>query len=125
MSEAPSILVSIATLEEGSPVLFAFERKGQPLSGFVLEHEGNLFAYVNRCPHVTLSLDLGDGIVMTESKKFIECQVHGAQFLPESGECFWGPARGHSLEALPVKRQGLHAAIHITDEPPHWPEGTP
>jgi nitrite reductase/ring-hydroxylating ferredoxin subunit len=122
MSEAPSISVPIAELQEGTPILFAFERRGQPLSGFVLEHEGNLFAYVNRCPHITVSLDLGDGVLMTESKKFIECQVHGAQFLPESGECFWGPARGYALEALPVERQGLHAAVSVTDEPPNWPD---
>lgn len=123
MSDLSVVNVPIEGLEPGKPVHFAFQRGGEDLSGFVLEFKGRLRAYVNRCAHVTFSLDLGDGVVMDPSRKFIMCHVHGARFLPESGECFWGPALGRRLERFPVERQGDAACVQITPEPPDWPAG--
>ena len=117
-SARPIVEVPITGLATGSPVHFTFERDGKTTGGFLVLHEGQVHAYVNLCPHIAISLDFGDGIVMGASKKFIECQVHGAQFLPESGECFWGPPVGQRLEKLPVSATETHASVTILPTPP-------
>lgn len=119
-----TVRVSIADLEPGHTRLFPFERDGIRLSAFVLNHQGDYRVYVNRCAHVTYSLDIGDGQIMDAKREFILCSSHGARYLPESGECFMGPAVGRSLEALPFDRTGDEIVVNITDEPPGWP-GTP
>jgi len=103
--------VSLDKLAPGKPVHFEFMRGDEQLGGFIVIHDGQIQAYVNRCPHISFSLDFGDGVLMDPSGKFIRCQVHGAQFLPESGECFWGPALGQRLEVLPLVVRDKHALI--------------
>ncbi len=76
---------------------------------------------MNRCPHVTYSLDIGDGRLLDKTGKFLQCSVHGAAFLPESGECFMGPVVGRSLESLPHEQHGDELVVQITDEPEGWP----
>ncbi|MEC9073187.1 MAG: Rieske 2Fe-2S domain-containing protein, partial [Myxococcota bacterium] len=98
-----------------------FVRDGEELTGFVVNHEGALYAYVNRCAHVTYSLDIGDGQVMDRNREFILCSVHGARYLPESGRCFLGRAVGRSLESLPLTRHEDEVTVSITPEPPGWP----
>ena len=121
MAANPIAQVSLRELGPGRPILFEFERGGENLSGFILEYENELHAYVNRCPHVTYPLDFADGELMDPTRKFIMCQAHGARFLPETGECFWGPALGRSLERLPCKRDGEFARVEITPEIEGWP----
>ena len=118
MSESHSrIHVPIAHLNPGETQMFDFERAGESLQGFVVRHEDAYYAYVNRCAHVTYSLDLGDGQVMDREGKFILCWAHGARYLPESGECFMGPAVGRSLESLPLDLQGEVALVSIPAQP--------
>jgi len=113
--------VNVAGLEPGHTRLFPFVREDEELTGFVVNHEGRLYVYVNRCAHVTYSLDIGDGEVMDKAREFILCSVHGARYLPESGHCFLGPAVGRSLEALPFSQAGEEVTVTITAEPTGWP----
>ena len=116
-----TVVVDVSDLAPGHTRLFPFARDGEELAGFVVNHEGTLYAYVNRCAHVTYSLDIGDGELMDRNREFILCSVHGARFLPESGHCFMGPAVGRSLEALPLSHHGDEATVSITPEPAGWP----
>ena len=118
----PTVRVAAGDLAEGDTRMFDFERDGEDLEAFVIRHEGQLKCYVNRCPHVTYSLDVGDGDVKDKTGKFLLCASHGAMFLPESGECFMGTVVGRSLESLPVDADGDDAVVTITPEPEGWPE---
>jgi len=82
-------------------------------TGFVVNHDGQLYAWVNRCPHVPYSLDFGDARFMTADGRAILCSSHGAQFHPASGHCFLGPPRGRSLTALALRRDGDDAVITV------------
>jgi nitrite reductase/ring-hydroxylating ferredoxin subunit len=117
----PTVRVDISGLDPGGTVMFPFERDGESLEGFILRHEDAFYAYVNRCAHVTLSLDVGDGNVMDEKRQFILCSAHGARYLPESGECFMGPVVGRKLQTLPVSLDGDFAEISIVPCPAGWP----
>ncbi|MDP6944832.1 MAG: Rieske 2Fe-2S domain-containing protein, partial [Myxococcota bacterium] len=114
-TETPTtVRVDVRGLGDGDVKHFRFTRDGESLGGFVVGHEGALRAYVNRCPHVTYSLDLGDGNVQDPTRKFLQCFSHGAMFLPESGECFMGPVVGRRLEPLPSARQDDALVVTIT-----------
>jgi nitrite reductase/ring-hydroxylating ferredoxin subunit len=117
-----TVCVEIAELREGDVRHFRFERDDEHLGAFVVRHEGALHVYVNRCPHVTYSLDFGDGNVQDPSRRFLQCYSHGAMFLPESGECFMGPVVGRRLEPLPATQEGDVLIVTIPPEPPGWPK---
>lgn len=110
-----------ALLEEGDYRLFPFEREGWEYTAIMIRARGQLHCYVNRCPHVPYSLDIGDGRLKDKSGKFLICSNHGAMFLPESGECFMGPVVGRSLERFSFELDGDDAIVTIVPEPDDWP----
>ena len=78
-----------------------------------MNHDGVLYVYVNSCPHASYPLDLGDGDVTDDKGRVLVCHSHGARFRPESGECFWGPAAGMRLEALPFVIDGDEVVVTV------------
>jgi nitrite reductase/ring-hydroxylating ferredoxin subunit len=121
MNHLPTVRVPVGDLREGQTRVFDFEREGFPLQGFVVRWQGSLGVYVNRCPHVPYSLDFGDGKLLDESGKYLACSTHGGLFLPESGECFYGPPSGRRLELLPFQVVGDEVFVAIPPEPDDWP----
>lgn len=116
------VRVNVDGVPPGRYKLFEFSRHGESLTGIVYHHaEEGWKVYVNRCPHVSYSLDFGDDEVMDEDQKFFMCMSHGAMFLPESGECFMGPAVGQRLEQFSFNLEGSHVVVHVTSEPETWP----
>lgn len=120
-AEPYDVHVPLHTLAVGRPLLVDFLRAGRPASAIIVQHDDDVHVYVNRCPHVTYSLDFGDGEVMDASGKFLMCHAHGAMFLPESGECFMGPCVGKALERLPFRREEGEVVLTVTPEPDVWP----
>lgn len=116
------VRVPISAARRGRVASFAFVRKGEPFTGFVvLGSDGEPHAWVNRCPHVPYPLDFGDGEVLDHDGLTIVCANHGARFDSDTGRCIWGPARGRGLEPLPLEVDGDHWRVTISDEPPGWP----
>lgn len=74
--------------------------------GFIVHYHGQYYAYVNRCPHLPLPLDFGDGEFFDESRQWIVCRNHGAVFEPASGRCVEGPCYGAHLERLALRVTG-------------------
>ncbi|MEP1213520.1 MAG: Rieske 2Fe-2S domain-containing protein [Marinobacter sp.] len=71
-------------------------------SGFIFEREGNLYAYLNHCPHLGIELNWMPGRFMDPDNCFIQCANHAALFIPENGECIAGPCQGEALTPLEV-----------------------
>ena len=80
---------------------FPFIRKGWDTEALVFGTGNQVHAYINRCPHLPLTLDIGTGSFFTQDGSELLCANHGARFLPENGECTWGPCKGHSLTPIP------------------------
>lgn len=91
----------------------SFEAQGQPC--FLLRHEGRLYGYINRCPHLGIELNWKPDHFLDVEKIHIQCSTHGALFLPHNGYCIEGPCRGQSLKALPVFEQAGDIHCHIED----------
>lgn len=80
---------------------------GRRLDVLAVRRAGNVFAYVNGCPHSRgAPLDLIPGRFLSFDKTFIICSSHGALFCIEDGYCVDGPCAGKSLTPLKVVVEG-------------------
>jgi nitrite reductase/ring-hydroxylating ferredoxin subunit len=79
---------------------------GAATGGFVVNHDGRHYAYVNRCPHAGMALDRRAGRFFSEDGRLLACGAHGAVFAPETGVCLEGPCPGARLDALRVECDG-------------------
>lgn len=70
---------------------------------FAIRRGGQVFVYVNSCPHIGLPLDPAPHRFLDAKKAAIVCSAHGARFRIEDGECTSGPCYGESLEAVPAR----------------------
>jgi nitrite reductase/ring-hydroxylating ferredoxin subunit len=89
-------LCAPSELAEGQSLGFLI---GQ-MSLFAVRRGGQVYAYLNRCPHRGITLEWQKDRFLDDSGSLIRCSTHGALFLIESGECVAGPCEGQSLQAL-------------------------
>ncbi|UCH40689.1 MAG: Rieske 2Fe-2S domain-containing protein [Gammaproteobacteria bacterium] len=82
---------------------FSLESGGKHVNGFVVRRDGECFAYVNSCPHTGSPLDWVEHQFLDLEGALIQCAVHDARFLIDTGECIFGPCPGASLEPLPIR----------------------
>jgi nitrite reductase/ring-hydroxylating ferredoxin subunit len=95
-------IARLTDVTEGRTVEFSFTSAGIRLQGFVVCYEGQLVAFENRCQHLPLPLDDGDGLFFTPDGRHLRCRNHGALFEPLSGRCIRGPCEGASLRRLSI-----------------------
>lgn len=73
-----------------------------PLKGFLVRVGAEVRAYVNRCAHQALPLNILPDRFLTHDGSMILCTAHGAIFEKATGYCVAGPCSGLSLAGLPV-----------------------
>ena len=106
MSDRDAWRCVAADLPPGRTKKFRLEGATRRVNGFVVNHDGEFAAFVNRCPHVGTPLDLWDNEFLSEDARLIVCATHGAVFEPRTGRCLAGPCAGDALTPLPVRREG-------------------
>jgi nitrite reductase/ring-hydroxylating ferredoxin subunit len=116
-------IASLDQLEEGQSLTFRIQHEGEEIEGFLVNFEGDLFAYRNRCVHVPMRLDSGEDNVLFEGGgRRLRCQSHGATFKPDSGECISGPQGCHGeylhFLALAVDGDQVFVVLKNDDEDP-------
>jgi nitrite reductase/ring-hydroxylating ferredoxin subunit len=100
------LVARVGELSHGQSKKFTLRRGGRDFEAMLLNYGGNLYAYVNRCPHVGISLDWVDNQFFTVDNRYLMCANHGAVFEPPTGECVWGPCVGAALESVALDIQG-------------------
>ena len=93
----------VGELDEGATKKFVLRSGETAVEAFLLNYNGSLYAYVNRCRHIALSLDWVDNRFFTEDGRHLICANHGATYEPETGECVWGPCFGAFLKRVPLE----------------------
>jgi nitrite reductase/ring-hydroxylating ferredoxin subunit len=68
----------------------------------VMRSADSAWAYLNRCPHFSLPLNAGSSRFLIVGRRQVMCAYHCAVFRFEDGMCVDGPAKGMSLESVPV-----------------------
>jgi nitrite reductase/ring-hydroxylating ferredoxin subunit len=99
------ICTSDALVDSGLGVHYVAEHAGTTEAAFVVRFEGQVHAYVNRCPHRQTYLHSNIGHFFESEGLLLRCPVHGATFLPDSGKCVSGPCIGSSLIPLAVEER--------------------
>jgi nitrite reductase/ring-hydroxylating ferredoxin subunit len=92
-------LCRIDDLKEGQARGFDPLQRGKD-SVFALVHEGQVRVYRNSCPHLDVRLEYRKDRFLSADGQMIVCYAHGAQFLPGTGECVYGPCLGLRLDTL-------------------------
>jgi nitrite reductase/ring-hydroxylating ferredoxin subunit len=100
------VVARVGELQPGQTKKFFLQLNGREEECFVVNHGGTLYAYVDRCCHVPMSLDWIENQFMTEDKQFIQCATHGACYQPDTGECVSGPPFGKFLTRVPLTING-------------------
>jgi nitrite reductase/ring-hydroxylating ferredoxin subunit len=89
-------------LERGKAHVFDVMHYHEHLRAFVLRHDGQVVAYLNRCLHVPTEMDWQPGEFLDADREFIICSIHGASYAPRDGRCVGGPCGRGKLTALKV-----------------------
>jgi nitrite reductase/ring-hydroxylating ferredoxin subunit len=106
MADTSVIVARLGEIRPGHTKKFFLQIDGSEEECFIVNHGGTLYAYVNRCCHVPMTMDWIDNQFMTEDRQFILCATHGACYLPDTGECVSGPPCGKVLIHVPLTVSG-------------------
>ena len=101
------IAASEQIVERGKGFRFSVDTPdGGWAPAFAIRYGGAVFAYLNRCAHISVELDWAEGDFFDASGLYLICATHGATYLPDSGKCVAGPCKGGRLVALPTTEHG-------------------
>jgi nitrite reductase/ring-hydroxylating ferredoxin subunit len=103
-------------IEGGLAIPFDVIYAGQTCRAFGVRFEGLPQAYLNRCSHVAMELDLQPNRIFDDSGQWLLCASHGAVYHPETGECAGGPCRGGLVKINLSERDGMvfwHPAYNL------------
>jgi nitrite reductase/ring-hydroxylating ferredoxin subunit len=100
------LVAHVGELAHGASKKFKMARGQFDTEALLVNYQGNFYAYLNRCPHVGISLDWVDNRFFTVDGRYLMCANHGAVFEPPTGECVWGPCVGAALQHLVLEIEG-------------------
>lgn len=93
-------LCHIDTIAEGQSK--GFEVEGQAI--FVVRgrqnHRDQFHVYHNACPHLGINLEWQADQFLDMDGQLIQCAMHGALFLIDTGMCIAGPCQGQRLKVV-------------------------
>jgi nitrite reductase/ring-hydroxylating ferredoxin subunit len=115
-SDTPLVVARVGELQPGQTKKFVLSVQGREVEAFLVNHDGTLYAYVNRCRHVPMTMDWIDNQFMTEDRRYIQCATHGACYEPATGECVSGPPFGQFLTPVPLTIAGDEVTAGCPDD---------
>ena len=89
----------------------------EDIEGFVVRLGDAVHAYVDRCPHTGVPLAWSPNTYLDPKGELVQCSMHGALFLPDTGECVHGPCLGRFLTRVPVTVEGGRVVLRLDDLP--------
>lgn len=99
----PLVLCALRDLDDPGSRSFSVGEGDWPVRGFVVRRGGEVFAYINRCPHAGHPLNLRPDRFLTADGSLILCNSHGAMFEIDTGLCVAGPCPGQRLRRVSVR----------------------
>lgn len=107
-------LVAIDEMTPGSARIFKTGLGERSEEIILVKTEAGFRAYRNRCRHIPVSLDWGDGDVVDERGDMLQCHTHGALYQMEDGLCVAGPCKGRTL--IPVEIEERGKGVYLIEE---------
>ena len=103
MTEEKTFLCDLTDIMQRKSKGFSINSGNAMRHLFLVQQNGELYGYINRCPHTGASLDWVPDQFLDITGKLIQCATHGAQFRIQDGLCIYGPCNGASLTPVPIK----------------------
>lgn len=100
------LVCNVSDLADGQAKGFTPDGERENNGVFVVQRDGQIYGYYNRCPHTGINLNWMPDQFLDLDGRFIQCSVHGALFRVEDGMCVWGPCLNQALEPAPIE---IHA----------------
>lgn len=100
---------------EGCKGLRLTDPAGIDVDVFLVNKDGQLHLYHNRCPHLGVALEWLPDQFLDREGQHIQCSTHGALFRVEDGLCVSGPCPGESLLALPFRIEAKSIKMNLKD----------
>lgn len=100
-NDTEQVLCRLDDIPDGHAKGFLRERNDDRV--FVVRRGGEVFAYLNSCPHNWRPLEYRHDQFLAPRGDHIVCYAHGARFRIEDGFCFLGPCAGERLIGIPVR----------------------
>jgi len=92
-------LCSINEIEEGKSKGFSLGE----LACFIVKKNNRYYAYKNSCPHLGVEMEWQEDQFLEPDGELIQCNMHGALFTIENGECISGPCQGDALTSVAIE----------------------
>lgn len=73
---------------------------------FLVRKAGEIYAYLNQCPHTGGPLDWVPDQFLDLDRRWIQCATHDAMFRIDNGLCVAGPCSGQSLTPVELRLEG-------------------
>jgi nitrite reductase/ring-hydroxylating ferredoxin subunit len=106
-----TLLCRADTVGDGDCKELRFGAGDRLFSLFLYRRGDRIRGYVNNCPHFSLPLNTSPDKFLLVEDGYLMCAWHCAVFRLEDGHCTDGPAKGLSLEAIPVIEINQHFYI--------------
>lgn len=87
---------------------------GATSAAFVVNWQGEFYAYLNSCPHTGISMNWAPNQFFDIENRFLHCGLHGALFEPANGFCVRGPCLGQSLKACEIRLENGQILVKTT-----------
>ncbi len=97
---AGHVLCRLDDIEDGQAKGFTLGAGRDARELFVVREDGQVFGYVNSCPHLGTPLNWQDDRFISDHSGLILCATHGALFHFADGFCVDGHCVGESLEPV-------------------------
>ena len=102
--------------EGGLAVPFDVVYAGQTCRAFAVRFQGRVHAYLNRCSHVAMEMDVQPNRLFDDTGAWLLCATHGAAYAPDTGQCAGGPCRGGLVKIDLTELDGVvhwHTAYNL------------
>ncbi len=114
---ADTDLCAVADIPDGGSNGFFVDTADGRLLYMAIRKGGDVFVYVNSCPHTGMPLDFQPGRFLSADGALIQCSTHGAQFRIEDGFCVAGPCQGDRLTAVETEIRDGRVYIEPAGKP--------
>ena len=98
-----TLLCRIEEIEDPGAREFTFGKGKSKFSMFVVKKDGQVYGYLNICPHYSSPLNARAGAFMNEARTRLRCTMHFAEFRIEDGFGVSGAAENCWLDPIPLQ----------------------
>ncbi len=118
------VCLGFELIDGGDGMEFDVVKDDEVLPAFAVRYHGVVYAYVNRCSHMELKLNILHRNFFDLSKTSLICSTHGALYDPATGRCKGGPCNGVGLQPLHIQElegrlrllQNSNVTLHIEEQ---------